>query len=178
MGFAPWVSVRRVRPLVRTDLDEVARLLHQLDRLTDGRPGYVYVLASSEVVSDQVLAFANRSLDADFSCVDRILQSAHVDLRDGFPAMLLEAEWVVLARPVQTHLDPDRQQVVVIPAECFLDGRGIARAFERVPVTFELEAGVSVDIYRRTRPIAPEEVADLSNRLRARYPDRPEVYQP
>jgi hypothetical protein len=174
----PWVSARRVRPLERSDLSEVTRLLHDLDRRVARDPGYVYVLASSEVVSDQVLAFANRSLGAEFSSLRWILQSAHVDLRDGFPALLLDADWVVTARPVQTHLDPNLQQVIVIPAECFVEHRGIARAFERSPGSFELEGGVVVELFRRVRPIAPEDVADLSDRLRARYPDRPRVYQP
>jgi hypothetical protein len=156
----------------------VTRLLQRLDRLTEADPGYIYVIASSEVLSDQVLAFANRSLEADFSSVRWILQSAHVDLRDGFPAMLLEAKWVVVAEPVQTHLAPEEQQVVVVPAESFIRGRDIAAAFERVPGSFELEGGVAAEIYRRRRPIAADEVADLSDRLRAHYPDRPQVYQP
>lgn len=177
-ALGPVVSARRVRPLVRTDLGEAARLLYRLDRLTDSSPGYIYVVASSAVVSDQILAFANLSLGADFSSPRWILQAAHVDLRDGFPALLLEADWVVVARPVQTHLAPDLQQVVVIPAECFLQHRGLARAFEPMPDSFELEGGVMVEIFRRTRPINPEEVADLSERLRARYPDRPYVYRP
>lgn len=178
VALEPWTSARHVRPLVRSDLDEVVRLLHTLDRLQAEQPGWIYVLASSDVLSDQALAFANRSLGAEFAAAGRILQAAHVDLRDGFPAMLLEADWVVVGRPVQTHLAPESQQVVVVPAERFLEGRGIAAAFERVPAGFALEGGVSAEIYRRMRPIAPDELADLSDRLRARYPDRPHIWQP
>lgn len=82
------------------------------------------------------------------------------------------------ASPIPYHLRPSDQQIVGIPAESFLNGTDIAWAFEQLPEVFTIENGIRVYLYRKTRPIAPEEVEPFSERLRAAYPDRPEFYRP
>jgi hypothetical protein len=176
--LGPLVPRARVRPLQRTDLDEVQRLLERLDELTSRRPGYIYVLGCTGTLSEQTLAFANRSLETDYSSLGLILRSANVDRRDGFPAMLLEATYVVVPDPVQINMRPEDQQVVVLPTTSFLEGRDIAGAFRRLPGVFELENGVRVSVFEIVRPIGAQELGLLSDRLRRRYPDRPDIYLP
>ena len=43
---------------------------------------------------------------------------------------------------------------------------------------FDLDAGLRVSVYRKTRPILESEIAEMSDRLRALYPDRPDIYKP
>lgn len=172
------LSANRVRPLVRDDLDEVRRLLGDLDRLVAGRAGYIYVLGSGEVLSDQALAFANRSLGSAFSSPPLILASAHVDRRDGFPRGLLQADYVVVPDPPQLGLRPEEQQVVLLPTRSFLDRENVARAFRRLPRQFRLEGGVNVLLFERVRPIADSEVAELCAELRRAHPDLPRVWTP
>ena len=172
------VPRHRVRPLVRRDLAEVRRLLEFLDAQLDRRPGYVYVLGSTGTLSDQSLAFANRSLGTSFRSPGSILQSAHVDRRDGFPKMLLEATYVVVPQPAQTGMVAREQQVMVIPTASFVSGENIARAFRRMPAEFRLEDGVRVWVFERERDIADDEVAALSEQLRAAYPERPDIWRP
>jgi hypothetical protein len=176
--LGPLVPGLRVRPKVRTDLDQVRGLLGRLDAEVRRRPGYIYVLGSSSVLSDQVLAFANLSLGSEFLSPSAVLSSAHVDRRDGFPRMLLEATYVVVAEPVQAHLGVDQQQVVVVPATSFLESRGIAAAFRRLPGEYHLDDDVTVSLFERVRPIRDDELAEMSDRLRASYPDRPDIYGP
>jgi hypothetical protein len=168
----------RLRPVVRQDLAEVRRLLEYLDDVAAVRPGFFYVLGSSAVFSDQALAFANMSLEEDFVSTSLILQGAHVDRRDGFPRGLLEADYVVVADPPQVHLGRSHQQVVVIPSESFASGTDVAAAFRKLPAEFDLDAGLRVSVYRKTRPILESEIAEMSDRLRALYPDRPDIYKP
>ncbi len=177
-GWVRWFPVSGCAPRCRTDLDQVKKLLDRLDLEVRRRPGYVYVLGSSSRLSDQILAFANLSLETDYVSTTAILSSAHVDRRDGFPRMLLEADYVVVPDPVQVHLGADRQQVVVVPTESFLEGRDIAGAFERMPGEYVLDGDVRVTIFERVRPILPEEIDQLSDRLRSRYPDRPDIFAP
>jgi hypothetical protein len=176
--LGPLMPGLRVRPKVRSDLGDVRQLLGRLDDEIRSRPGYVYVLANSPVLSDQVLAFANLSLEADFVSPTAILAAAHVDRRDGFPQMLLEARYVLVADPVQVHLGADQQQVVVLPAQSFLNNRDIAAAFRRLPGEYHLDGGVTVSLFERVRPISDAELAELSDRLRTAYPDRPDIYGP
>jgi hypothetical protein len=46
-----------------------------------------------------------------------------------------------------------------------------------LPESFLLDDGVRVLLFRKTRPIAAAEVAQLSERFRAAYPDRPDIYR-
>ncbi len=177
-ALGPLVPRHRVRPLQRADLAEVQRLLSFLDQQMARRDGYVYVLGSTGTLSDQSLAFANRSLGTDFRSPPFILQSAHVDRRDGFPRMLLEAEYVVVPDPPQNDMNPSRQRVVMIPTRSFVEGRNIANAFRRLPVEFLLEGDVHVWVFERERPIEPSEIQELSGQLREVYPDRPDIWQP
>ena len=149
-----------------------------LDQRLETEPGYTYVLASSDTLSEHVLAFTELSLGTSYRATRTILQSSHVDKRDGFPVGLLDATTVLVAEPVQLHLDPADQQVIAIPAESFLDGRNIARAFRRLEQDFTLQGGVRVVVFARTRPNRPDEVRELSDLLAAAYPDRPEIFRP
>jgi hypothetical protein len=176
--LGPLAPTVRNRPVVRTDVAEVERLLGYLDAEVARRPGYIYVLGSSASFSDQALAFANLSLGTDFVSTGLILQGAHVDRRDGFPRSLLDSQYVVVANPPQVHLGEAHQQVVVIPTQSFIDGGNVARAFAKMPAEFQLDNGVSVSVYARVRPILDDEIAELSDRLRSKYPDRPDIYEP
>lgn len=177
-GRAGLLPSDRLRPRVRGDLAEVDRLLTFLDHRYENGTGRVYILASSELLSDQVLAFSNLSLGTEHPSVRGIIGSAHVDRRDGFPRGLLVADAVVVADPVQVHLRADEQRVIVEPARSFLDGTDIAHAFQELPESFVLDNGVQVRIFERVRLNTPEEIEGLSSRLRDAYPDRPEIYAP
>lgn len=175
----PWLLPSdRVRPQMRNDLAEVDRLLAYLDHRYQNGSGAVYVLASSNLLSDHVLAFANLSMGTDHPSVGGIVGSAHVDRRDGFPRGLLVADAVVVTDPVQIHLRADDQRVVVEPARSFLDGTDIARPFRKLPVEFTLDGGVQAYIYERVRPTKGDDLEAFSSRLRDAYPDRPEIFAP
>jgi len=171
------VSAHRARPVVRDDLDQVRRLLGDLDHLT-AEGSWIYVLGSTAILSDHVLGFANLSLGTDYASPARILRAAHVDRRDGFPSMLLRADLVVVGAPGQLHLRPEDQQVMAIPIAQFLDRTGYAAAFRRRPETYHLEDGVTAYLFERARPSTRAEIGSLVRTLRAAYPDDPRIYLP
>jgi hypothetical protein len=174
-----WIPTIACDPLVRTDLREFARMLSILDGYLQTSGNRFYVLSSSGTLCPDHFLYAERSFPVRFRSSDRLIsRGCHVDKRDGFPGALLESDMVVVAVPIQCHLRRNDQQVVVIPAESFLNRIDIGRAFEQLPDEFSLEQGVRVVFFRKVRPIAPEEIAALSERLRAVYPDRPYIYQP
>ena len=176
--LAPVVPVDVIRPTIRHDLPEVKRLLAFLDHIREGREGWLYVLSSSDHLSDHVLGFSNLSLGTAFRTPATIIGGAHVDRRDGFPRGLLVADLVLVADPIQYHLRAEDQRVVGEPARSFLQGTDVAAAFQVLPQTFVLDGGVDVRVFRRFRPNSREEVEALSARLKAAYPDRPEIYSP
>ena len=168
----------RLHPRVRGDLAEIDRLLTFLDHRYENGTARIYILASSELLSDQVLAFSNLSLGTEHPSVRGILGSAHVDRRDGFPRGLLVADAAIVTDPIQVHLRSDEQRVIVEPARSFLEGTDIAHAFQELPESFLLDNDVKVRIFERVRLNTPEEIEGLSSRLREAYPDRPEIFAP
>jgi hypothetical protein len=180
-GDGPWGRLApgfRIRPAVRHDLDEVRRLLAHLDQRLAVAPGWVYVLAVRGPVTDTGLGFANLSLGTEFTSPGFVLSSAHVDRRDGFPDNLLQARYIVLPEPIQAPEPPVHARVAAEPARCLLDGEGIGRAFRRGREVFVFEGGVRASIWDLVRPLTADDVAVLSARLRAYYPDRPDIWQP
>ena len=166
-------------PLVRGDLGELIRMNATIDKYLDKPDSRVYVLASSVWFSGDHLMHVGPSLRTSFRADDRVIgRWSIVDKGVGFPHELLQASLVVVASPIQYCLNPSDQQIVGIPAESFLNGTGMAKAFERLPESFTIEQGIKIYLFRKTRPIEPSEVAELSERLRASYPDRPFIYKP
>ncbi|PWB74132.1 MAG: hypothetical protein C3F15_08220 [Holophagae bacterium] len=180
-GDGPWGRLTpgfRIRPAVRHDLDEVRRLLAHLDQRLAVAPGWVYVLAVRGPLTDTGLGFANLSLGTEFTSPGFVLSSAHVDRRDGFPDNLLQARYIVLPEPIQAPEPPVHARVAAEPARCLLDGEGIGRAFRRGREVFVFDGGVRASIWDLVRPLTADDVAVLSARLRAYYPDRPDIWQP
>jgi len=133
-------------------------------------------------------------LNQNFKTPDFVDYSREIDKRDGFPVELLHARYVIVASPIHTVFDPAEQQIVMVPEEEFLEGSGIAGAFDKLPYQFNLDAGVeytmdggvkvndhggaTVYIFRKVRNITMQEVEQLSESLRLVHPDRPYIYNP
>jgi hypothetical protein len=185
-------------PLTRTDLAEWRRMGGTMDGilLSDGY-GRIYMLGASTTINSSALLALNRSLNQNFRAPDFVDYSREIDRRDGFPAELLHARYVMVASPVQIQplFGAGEQQIVAVPEQEFLDGSGIAAAFEKLPCQFTLDgeitdtfdggvkvdtsgSGVKVFVFRKVRDITRGEVGQLSEALRQAHPDRPYIYNP
>jgi hypothetical protein len=168
----------RCPPLIRHDVPELRRLLAVLEDYDSRSRGAVYVLASSQIINSALLWQANLSLNTDYQVTGRILRTAEVDRRDGFPRQLLNAEYVLVAVPIQYHLKHEDQRMVELPAEALLMRRNIGGAFERLAESFVLDNDVTVYLFRKVRPITKEEISDLQNECERVYPDSLEICVP
>jgi hypothetical protein len=166
-------------PLVRLDLDEFIRLAEYIGSILGEAPADAkfYVLAGSQTLNAEHFGNISASTGTDFGLADRVLSTAVVDKRDGFPEQILHAQLVVTSDPVQLSRRPSDQQVIRIPAEGMLTGRHVGAAFERMPVTFKLDDSVEVFVFRRTRANSQAEIDELSEELKHFYPDRPYIYE-
>ncbi len=100
-----------------------------------------------------------------------------VDKRDPFPWASLGADYLVVGDPVQVHLGEENQQIIALVAHQVLDGVGVGAAFQRENVSFTLENGDKVYVYRRIREVTAEEKEALSQALTERYPDYKQLYK-
>lgn len=168
------VPKHRLYPQVRTDIAELGRLLEYLDRHLQVNPSTVYVLSSSTVLSYSHLNAANLSLQSRFITPPYVVQSAMLDKRDGFPCRLLAARYVVVASPIQYHVQPEDQRSIGIPAQCIPEGKNIGKAFRQLPEIFHLEKDVTVFVFERVRDFSAEQLAEFAALFEEAYPDRPE----
>jgi hypothetical protein len=150
-------------PFWRQDYPEVVRLTDYLNRVAADHE-LVYVAASSHSLNDDLLWHANRVLHEDVLSYrsklfwdNRKLNILHwapaLDDRDPYPLdKMIAAKYVVVTSPLQTHLSQDRQKVMAVVDKAFAEQWPFARDFERLPDTFTIGDGVTVNIYRRLRP--------------------------
>jgi len=178
-ALVPLIPDNRRVPLVRDDLDVFGDITAYIDSLvaSDSQINTIYVLSSSQTLNVVHLRNLEASTGIEFRSVDRLSRGSEVDKRDGFPRQLLRADLVIVADPIQYNRRPSDQYVVGIPAQAILDGTDIGAAFRKLPVSFEFEGGVRALIYQREREISTQEIESLSDKLRAIYPNRPNIYQ-
>lgn len=163
----------------RTDLMELAALRSYMDGLSADGEKTAAVVASS-------LAFNNNTYENLLISLGipegdgtktKLLYMADVDKRDGFAWNVLSADYLIVTDPVQTHLGEENQEIVALLAHDLLDGTGPGAAFQPLKVRFNLDGGIKVYIYERTRDVTKEEYRSVSERLIEKYPDYAWLYQ-
>jgi hypothetical protein len=166
----------RYYPLIRNDINVVGQLLGRLDELELERRGDIYVLASSAILNSDILQNYCRLGPQQRSFCDRILRTADVDKRDGFPRQFLNASYVVVANPTQYSLRPDDQRVIGVLARDVREGNGIGASFQRLPGEFKLDDGVTAWVYTKVRPFERVDVEALADEFAGYYPDKRRIF--
>jgi hypothetical protein len=166
-GLTPIAGLPRA---ARTDLDELERLRDWVD--ARARPGAkVCGLGSSYTFSGQLideLWQLHPERQALGSRPKTGVTMSDVDTVEGPPvADLKDCTFVIVGDPVQTHLNPDYQQTVIVPSREILTGWGIGAKFRRTGEVFHLEKGVSAVVFERIAPLDDADIAALRERWRA-----------
>ena len=167
LGLTPIAGLPRAP---RADLAELERMKDWVD--ARARPdAKVCGLGSSYTFSGQLIGelwqlHPERRTLAPEPRTDVMMSD--VDTVEGPPvAGLRDCAYVIVGDPVQTHLDPDYQQTVIVPSREMLEGQGIGAKFRRTGEVFHLEKGVSAVVFERTAPLDGADIAALQARWRA-----------
>ncbi|MBE7025290.1 MAG: hypothetical protein E7408_04475 [Ruminococcaceae bacterium] len=174
----PGDSLRNVFSSVRfapktMETEGVQKLRDRLNALTDAEGGYVYVLASSETLNDDMLK--NSMLPEKDNAMHTMLGTNHVDKRDGIPNHLFVCKYVVVAEPVQVHLGADNQQVVDFFAREILDGTYTPN-LERIE-SISVADGVIAHIYRRNNGYTEEFLNRVQAHFNTLYPEHTALFE-
>ncbi len=175
-SFAPLPSFTFYGP-EREDIDQLLALADYVDDLSAEHPHTAVVLSSSLTLNADTLINLRPSLGLPEKENGTLIQyHGTVDKRDAFNWNTPTADYLIVADPIQVHLGEENQQVMTLLARWVLSGDGPGGAYEALPERFTLQGGVTVRLYRRTRPWTYEEYAGLSNALTALYPDYAQLY--
>ncbi len=139
---------------------------------TEAENGYVYILASSETLNDDMLK--NSLLPQTEEGVPTLLGTNHVDKRDGIPNHLLVSKYIVVADPVQVHLGAENQQVIDFFAREILDGTYTPN-LERIE-SIQITDKVTAHIYRRNSGYTEEFLNRVQAHFNALYPELEELF--
>ena len=165
LGLAPIAGLPRAP---RVDLDELERLKDWVDQRA--RPdAKVCGLGSSYTFSGQLIGELWQ-LHPERGLSGPKLGAAmpDVDTVEGPPgAALKDCAIIIVGDPVQTHLNPDYQQTVIVPSREMLTRQGVGAKFHRTGEVFHLEKGVSAVVFERTAPLDDADITALQARWRA-----------
>jgi hypothetical protein len=165
LGLAPIAGLPRAP---RADLDELGRLKDWVDQRA--RPdAKVCGLGSSYTFSGQLIGeLWQLRPERGASRRDLGVTMPDVDTVEGPPsADLKKCAIIIVGDPIQTHLDPNYQQTVIVPSREMLSGQGIGAKFRRTGEVFHLENGVSAVVFERLAPLDDADIAALQARWRA-----------
>jgi len=150
--------------------EEYVRMTRDLESLL-GEKKKVSVFSSNGYLCDSIL----QSLSYE-KLSHNIHFASQVDKRDHFDMMSLLTDYVVVADPIQMHLRPVDQQVIIVPATQIINHVGIGQAYERLPERYNLDHGAVASIYWKARPFHMEEVTLLFDEFLKSYPEWKEQY--
>ncbi len=167
-------TTKHYEPKIRNDLAEIHNIVADIQNIVreDGGADF-YTLSSSGILNYSVLA--SSEYPHDTNPLPTMYSTHDVDLRDGFPASLLQAEYVLVGDPVQTHLPEGTQYVITEPAEQILNNTGMGSYFSLLK-EYHLDKGVKAKLYKKTKSLDREIYAELRDFYDALYPDLPELF--
>ena len=150
----------------RADLDELKRLKDWVDARTQAH-AKVCGLGSSYTFSGQLIGELWQ-LRPERGPGKLGVTMPDVDTVEGPPtARLKDCAIMIVGDPVQTHIDPNYQQTVIVPSREMLTGQGIGAKFRRTGEVFHLEKGVRAVVFERVSPLDNSDIAALQARWRA-----------
>lgn len=158
-------------PLFRKDYQTFARLVKFLrDQTPNGESIYIasssYGLNSSNVLNAEQQLYGSGRLS--------IFKTSDVDSRDYYPLnALLSAHYVVVANPPQFHLAAKEQDLVRVVVDAFNEQWEFTQDFQKLPVQFQLEGEVTVEVYQRIHKTSEQNIVKTLQLLLARVSDKP-----
>ena len=168
-------------PLVRSDYDEVVKLVEFLRKLAPNEEP-IYIVGASNNFNANILRQANRKLNPPEGWWKlNTIGRPQIDSRDTYPLPeLLQSQYAVVAVPFQQVLSTDEQvlrsheqDVVKVVYDAFTQNWEIARDFQVLPEQFKLENGVTVSVYRRVRPTDTATAVRTLDAMQRQIVDRP-----
>lgn len=173
-----WLTEVRLTAAKRKDMAVFGKIFKTLKYIEDSDEGKIYVLASSNVINEDILRGYCYLPEGDsyWNICRQILDTAEVDLRDGFPNNIAEAKYVMVAEPIQYHLRSEDQEVVGIPAKMILNNNGIGKLFYKLPYEFNLEENVKLMIYKYNGQSEFDEMEKISETLMEKYSGNKNIF--
>ncbi|MBR6014179.1 MAG: hypothetical protein IK062_10455 [Selenomonadaceae bacterium] len=164
----------------RKDIDDVKKLVGDLNRLTENTDKKIFLIASSDEYNSCIL---NKVfLPENHEALPSLMETYDVDLRDGFPIHFFDADFIVAVDPIQIHLLPESQSIIVKPAELILNPSPISRHFKKIE-EYKFFSGVEknpeviIKVYEKISDYEKSDVEFVEKIFDELYPNKPELFK-
>ncbi|MEG2421372.1 MAG: hypothetical protein RSB55_07460, partial [Oscillospiraceae bacterium] len=146
-------------PPRRDDIGALLALRSYVDGLSAQEEKTAAVVSSSLRYNSETYTnlYPSLGIPAGDAPQTRMIYMGTVDKRDGFSWNVLDADYLIVPDPVQTHLGEENQQIMALLAHDVLDGTGLGAAYRRLERHFPMGAGVTFYVYERTREVTQGE---------------------
>jgi len=168
------VSYYDYEPRIRNDVPDIMEIYNYLNSYWNEQQSKVYVIASSVDFNDDILR--KLFLPDQLNAAPFLSIVSHVDLRDGFPIDFLYSDLVLVAEPIQYHLNPEDQQVIGILANEFFYN-GIIRKHYIFLTEFKIKNDICIKIYEKQTEFSSVDLSYLSEKFNSVYPEYPELFR-
>lgn len=165
----PFVFALAAPHAPRSDLEELMRL-RTFVSAQNQHGAVVCGLGSSYTFSNQMLGELWQLAPAQAplpppGAPRLVVQMSDVDTVEGAPNPDMKSCGVmIVGSPIQTHLVPDDQMTVILPAREVLSGQGIGAHFLRTGEVFHFENGVDGIVFERTTELTDDDMKALDAR--------------
>lgn len=167
-------------PPMRYDMNTIGKMIDDLNSLPSDKK--IYILASSGEYNQNT--FDKFYFPKENRAVKNLLNTNDVDLRDGFPLQFLDADYVVVMNPVQTHLLPQDQFVVTGLAKMFLEESPISNKYRKINTYYfyhdKYHPGAkptTAYLYEKILPLNLEDINYLEKMYTDKYPNSPDLFE-
>lgn len=140
-----------------------------LKQQTEGTNKTIYACGEGSLFSYELLR--RSQMPEQLNTLPNMFASNIVDLRDGFPSQALLADYIVVLKPFASGFS--QRQEVSWQVWQMVTGGEYTQVKE-----FPIDETKSICVYQAPEEGRYDRVKDLSDALRAIYPDKPFVYEP
>ena len=163
---------------IRNDIPDMKNFVSDLNNLPSDKK--IFLLASSGEYNSTSLKkiYVPEKHDA----LPNLLNTVDVDLRDGFSTEFFDADFIVIFDPIQTHLLPESQTVVVKPAEIILNPSPIAEHFKLIR-EYKFTPGVgnypevTAKVFEKISAFEKSDIDFVENIFTELYPDKNDLFK-
>lgn len=170
---SPLFSGRKYVVKIRNDMEELQLMAIDAKKAA-GEDGKVVVTASSDLLNSDTLR--NLYLPYNNDYFQNLSYFCDVDLRDGFPVDILDAEVIIATDPVQYHLQPEGQRVIGFFNNEFYKGGKLSSKFEVIG-EYHLDGGITAKMLKRTAPFSKDDLQYILDYFEQFYRDYTDIFR-
>lgn len=172
---------------IRCDISAIKDMVSDLQTEAEKNQEKIYFLSSSANYNHNTLSKCNFPEQAN--AIPNMMITADVDLRDGFPVHFFDADIILVADPIQTHLRYEDQSIVTLLAEDMLSQNLLSRHYryekEYLLSVFKPidncepndSSVVHIKVYHKISPLEKTDIDFVQGQFEAIYPEQPNLFR-